>query len=466
MKKLLVWTLMLLCLAQAFAEEKIQVSYYFENYCESCSPEKDFAAQFKALTGTDLADCDYTYHNTVTTAGRAALDAAMETHGFSQAALPLAIVNGTVYQGTDSIQSEMPLDALEWGNGSDSTILYLYTPACESCARMDALLGSLPETVEIARGSITFSSDVHIERIDVTGNPAVARALFDAHSVPETERITPAVFLPGRCLIGSERIENDLLRYVRLGWAVGKIDLSAFAPADPIGAYSLLGTLSAGLIAGLNGCALSMLLMFVSLLLETRRHALPYAVAFLLAKLACYLLIGFTLIEVMQRANPTWLLPSARILLTLLGGAIILLNLRDAFFARKGALGQMRNQLPTGMRRGLHRVIRRLTGSRALHLACIALGVIVAAGEFLCAGQLYLASLLQSVQSGQSHARQSLTLILYCLAFLVPSVAVTAVVLIGRSTRFVSSLLARNIAAVKLLTAAAMLVLIVLSWLI
>ena len=464
MKRVLTWILPFLLLAMAaMGEETHTVEYYYENYCESCDPEKDFAQDFSSFTGVNMENCHFVGYNTVTEEGQQALQAKMQALELEQVSLPMAIVDGKVYQGTNAFRGEMARDALSWGGGTNSTIVYLYTPACESCAEAEALIEALPESLQVTRGDVTFLSRIDVTRIDATQHPDLAQALFDQRGIPSEQRVTPAIFLTDKELIGIDRIERYLARYVEIGWAVGSVSIGD-STANTNAPAGIASALAAGLVAGLNGCALSMLLMFVSLLLESRRHAVPCAVVFLASKLACYLLIGFALTSLLQRLNPTWLLPAARWLLTILGGALAALNLWDALRASKGDLGGMKNQLPQGLRKRLHAAIRVLTGKKILLPACALLGILVAAGEFLCAGQLYLANLLQSVRYGQDRFVQSLSLIAYCVAFLAPSCILAALMFAGRSANAVADFMARHIALVKLLTAAMMLALILLSW--
>ena len=95
--------------------------------------------------------------------------------------------------------------------------------------------------------------------------------------------------------------------------------------------------------------------------------------------------------------------------------------------------------------------------------AIIVLGFLVALGEFLCAGQLYLMRLLSALQTGEN--LPGLHLVLYCAAFIAPSALLSALILRGRSQMEVSEFLAEHMAAVKLVTAAAMLLLILTAWL-
>ena len=452
-----------LWLMPARAESRHAVTYFYRNYCESCDPEADFAEAFRGLTGLSLSDCDFTGWNVARQDGQAALEAALAELGLETAALPLAVVDGVAYPGAASMNADLAKAALAWHDTLDSEVLYLYTPACESCAKAEAALDDLPESVTLKRGDETLESRVTVRRVDISADPAYAQALFDAYAVPDGERVTPIAFFADRYLSGAEAIGKYLAAEVSLGRAAGGVPEVAPEPAAAQGGLGVAQAVASGLVAGLNGCALSMLLLFLSLLMDARRKAALPALAYLGAKLACYLLIGFGLLGVFQRLDPAWLRPLARWVMTLLGAALIALNLSDALHAWRGDLGGVRNQLPSGLRGRLQRIIRAMTSQRILVPAAAALGFIVAGGEFLCAGQLYLMQLLATVQSGGG--RPALTLAAYCLAFLAPSALLTALLLGGGSRARASVLLSRHLAAVKLLTAGAMLLIILAAWL-
>ncbi len=479
MKRLILVAVALLLTALPTHAAQHTVDYYFRSYCESCDPAEDFTAQFKALTGIDMSGCDFHAYNVVSASGRRVFETAMAKYGLSDEVLPMAVVDGVVYRGAGELNEKLPPDALRWGDGTMSQVVYLFTPACESCARAEAAVEALPESVAVKRGNLSFSSPVRVKRFDVTKETDIADALFDAYQIPDDDRVTPAVFLPGKALVGIAQIEEFLGSYVSLGWAVGEI--SAVPSEDkvidaagetgavpsgnkPSGTAGLLGTLAAGLVAGFNGCALSMLLMFVSMVLSLRKNAWPAVAAFLLAKLACCFLIGSVLLEILQALNPTWLAPAVRVFLTVIMVLLAALTFRDAYFARRGELGSMKNQLPAGLRGKLHGAMRALAGKKLLIPASIALGFVIAAGEFLCAGQLYLARLVGG--AGWTDGERFLNLAVYCLGFLAPSAVIAAAILLGRSAGAVSLALARHIALIKFLTAAAMLVLVALAWVI
>lgn len=454
--------LLVLLAGSASAEARHSVLYFYRSYCEACTPEEDFAVSFRGVTGLSLDQCDFTAWNVVRQDGQDALAEAVRTYALdADPALPLAIVDGVAYAGAAQMNAQLAAEALSWHTTQDSEVLLLYVPACESCAEVEAALKALPERVPLKRGEIEVESRVVVRRVDASASPAYAQALFEAYGVPDDERVTPIAFFADRYLSGAAAITERLGDAVALGWAAGGVPEvdggEAVAPA------SLLQTVLTGLTAGLNTCALSMLLLFLSLVLQSGKRALGPALCYLLAKLACYLLIGFALLGVMQRLNPHWLRPLARWLLTAMGAALIALNISDAVHARRGDLGNIKNQLPGGLRGGLRRLITRLADSRALIPAAAVLGFLVAGGEFLCAGQLYLMQLMNAAQSGVSGQRW--LLVAYCLAFLAPSAAVTAAVILSGSQLRAARFFSDHMALIKLLTAAAMLALIVTAWL-
>ena len=312
--RLLAIALIFCIFPSATAETQREVLYFYENYCEACTPEEDFAEYFRSLTGTDLSGCAYSAYNVVRSDGKKAMTEAAERFGLTDPALPLVIVDGIAYSGASQMETGLPQASLNWGTVTDSTIVYLYVPACESCARAVAVLESLPESVILKRGSMEIESPITVQRIDVSAQSGTAQALFEAYGVPDEQRITPIVFFADRYLAGADAIEKNLVSMVNLGWAAGGVSVPEADASSPA-ALTLTGTVGAGLIAGLNTCALSMLLLFLSLILEAKKQTGLLAFCFLGAKFICYLLIGFVLLEVMQRFNPLWLQPLARIVL-------------------------------------------------------------------------------------------------------------------------------------------------------
>ena len=447
-------------------EAKPELMYFYENYCDACHPEVEFIETFHALTGRHVDEYAYAHYNVRSEKNRALYDQTAEAYGIApeDRYLPMVVVDGKVYVGNSKLETALPMDFLE-NESTDSLFYYLYSPACESCAEAEGIIDALPETVRVKRGQIEFDSKVVARRVNIYDDPSTARALFERYRVPEDDRITPIVFLREDCVSGAEAIGKRLPYMLNAGLAVGTPLVAPAEAAEPT-ALTVAGTALAGFVAGFNPCALSMLLLFLSILVSGGEHVGRYAAAYLIAKFVAYVAIGTVFLSALSAWNPTWLPLAAKILLTVVGGALIVLNLLDARAAYRERYGDIKNQLPRGLRKFLNEHIRNALRGRgaALLASVMLLGVVVAASEFLCAGQLYLATLTAGLSSGTAYARQFMLLLLFCAAFILPSAIVTAVVVKGRDMFAATNALLKKMPLIKVATAVVMLGIILAAW--
>ena len=448
--------------------ERPTLLYFYENYCDACHPEVEFIDEFYALTGRRVDEYAYRAYNIRFAENRSLFDETAQAYGIApeERFVPMAVVDGKVYVGNSKLESALPLDFIE-NQSTDSLVYYLYSPACESCAAAERAIDALPERVTVKRGQVTFESAVVIERVNIYENPSKAQALFSRYRVPEDRQTTPIVFLRDDYVGGAEQIEKRLSYMLNAGLAVGTPLISDTA-TDAGANLSLPGTALAGLVAGFNPCALSMLLLFLSILLASGERVVRYAVVYLAAKFVTYVAIGTAFLSLLSAWNPTWLPLAAKLLLTAVGGVLIALNIADAWAASRERYGSIRNQLPGRLRGFLNRHIKESLGGKgaALPLSVAVLGVVVAASEFLCSGQLYLASIIAGISAGTAYAREMALLLVFCAAFLLPSMMITAAVVKGRNIFGVSNTILRRMPLIKLITAAAMLLIIIAAWIV
>lgn len=357
----------------------------------------------------------------------------------------------------------------------ESRITYLYVTACQSCAHVKALLSELPEEIEVQTAQGHVRSRLTVEEVNIAADLPAAQSLFARYGVPEADQMAPTVFLRDTYYAGAEAILASLESALLAGDAILSEDaiLAGDAPAqregEAAGGARILGVsacVTAGLIAGLNPCALSMLLVLLSALLSAGRNAGRYAALYLAVKGVCYFLTGTALYALLGRWQAAWLPAAVRLLATTLSGVLIALNLMDAMNALRERYGKIRNQLPAGLRGRLNRALRRAVASHPVHLgaAVAAAGALVAASEFLCAGQVYLATLLAGVQSGVERGRMLLLLATYCAAFLAPSALLAGIVTRTRALFEASDVLRRAMPLIKLLTALVLTATIVFMW--
>jgi len=459
-----VFLALLICLmtaGAAVAQENV-MHYYFINACESCTPEADFADEFLRLTGQELSDQQVIFHNVFHTQGRAAYEEA--TAGWSEEArqLPLLIMNGQGYAGVTAIGSGLQARFGAREQDTRSLVYFLTAVSCSSCERARETVEQHPAIVAVEIDGRLVGSAVEVQEISVSAQPDMAMALFRQYGVPDAQRTAPMIPMGNTFLAGEKAITGQFLSLLRSGAALHTPQIEMEQVSEKAQAVSLWGAAMAGVTAGFNPCALSMLLMMAGILLSAKRSIAIHGALYLAGKLVVYLLIGFLFSQLWIRYAPAWLPLAAKVAVSAVSAVLIVLNVLDAIHARRGKYGQIRNQLPGSLRKGIRELVRsRLTGEgQWLGLGAWLLGMIVAAGEFMCAGQVYVAVLIANAQSGAM-----LPLAVYSLAFLAPSAVVLMVIQKSKKTMAASDWLLRRMPMIKLATALVMTVVLIYTWL-
>jgi len=454
--------------AGADPADRPAVYYFFENYCGSCHPETEFADEFRRLTGRALTDYRYEYANVADAAGRERYRQVLEAQSVpaEQQLLPMAIVDGRVYAGSRALSEALPRAFAESPDDRRSLIYYVYAPACESCQKVNQEISKLGDFVPVKRGGYAFESPLTVRKINIYEEFGAAQALFERYQVPEAERVAPIVFMGTRYHSGISSILPALRYALPEGGAIGT-PLLAEESGPAARPVNWAGIAAAGLFAGFNPCALSMLLFFLALLIGANVPVGRLAALFLGAKFLTYLMIGALLHRLFSALNLALLPTVTKIALTALCAVLAALNLRDAWAAKRERYGEIKNQLPAGFRRFLHgRIERTVRGAGPwLGASVCALGVVVAGGEFLCAGQIYLASLIAQAEAGMGFWRTLPMLAAFSLTFLLPSAALSVLVIRGREVFDVSEWVRSRMPLIKLATALMLVAVCLYAWL-
>ncbi len=275
------------------------VRFFYQKICESCNPQVEFVETFFSLTGESLDNYEYFAYDADTQIGKQELDRALA--GFdveeSDISYPVLVFGGQLYMGQDQIRRDLPAYILKSGANTESFIYYISVTGCESCIRVNEMLGELPDAVAVKRGDITFHSPVHIQKINLLTDSAMAMALFDAFHVEEGSRSAPILLAGGAYWQGEESISAFLKYSLPAGRALGtpKIQLQAKA--------SFLPAALAGFSGGLYGC-LSLLALPLALLGAPRAGQKKAAALFFFLAAAAAAAYTFLFMPEAQRMHP------------------------------------------------------------------------------------------------------------------------------------------------------------------
>ena len=188
------------------------------------------------------------------------------------------------------------------------------------------------------------------------------------------------------------------------------------------------GILLAGLIDGINPCAISMLMVFYSFLLmtEDKKRIIGMSVTFITGIFAANFVFGLG-VKYFYNAFAG----NAIVAYCLYGIAIgmclfaIVLNTLDIINHRRNI--EAKNQLPDKIKFKLSNILRNSVFSKFAIATALIVGFIIGVVELACTGQIYFPTLTYMIQNTNYGAQSILLLIGYNLMFVLPLIIITVI---------------------------------------
>lgn len=462
---LLLWvclSFLLLTASAKEAQEPLKIYFFHNIACESCNERQNLE---KAIEGENPKNIYYELveypvfkpHSAqaveslkklspnpaypILIVGKALLSGYDEIRsGFAAALESYAATPDGGFNPEGDIEESAPQSYPQVPPDTDYGVLFT-TENCDSCKKVKGFLKDVAlETEE--------RSLIHSE------NTLALQDFFEAYSVPSVKQQVPILFLRDKYLSGQKEIEAGLIPILEEGGAKSFTYPQAKGQAKEI---SPLAAIGAGLVNGLNPCALSMLFLLLSMLVNMRSKLVPCGLSYIAGKIAAYFGLGLLLCIFADSIN----LAGLSILKN--GAAIVLLvfsllfaagNLLDFFNARRERYGKIIMQLPAWLRKKNAQAIEgTLSKRRGLLLLPIIflLGLLISAGELLCTGQIFLASIIYAAQSGAGIPYA--TLAVYVGAMCLPSLIAVLLAGCGKRVLDLSEFSRKHLPAVKLISA-------------
>jgi cytochrome c biogenesis protein CcdA len=328
------------------------------------------------------------------------------------------------------------------------------TTTCIGCVRAEEFINSLDAEYPLDSGGTT-RVDKRIINISEQDGAAIAQRFFEEYNVPQSERRTPILFYTGgHYMIGDHVITQNLEMLIRAG-ALQNFQEIPVAEGDM--SLSLPLIFGAGLLGGVNPCSVSMVLMLLSLLSSKRDRIVRAGVSYIASKLITYLFLGLALYRSLQALDSAafrFAVDAAKWVAVALAAGLCVFNVLDYFNARREKYGRIRVQLPKGLRAFNNELIKKAvnSGARFMIPLIFLLGVVISAGEFLCTGQIYLATILYVMRSGDVSAVPAF--LTYVIAMIIPMSVLLIVCARGRRLLEMSEFARKNLPIIKLANAA------------
>ncbi len=355
-------------------------------------------------------------------------------------------------------------------------LAYFYQKGCSYCDRANYLL------------KYFLKKYPHLKIKDIDLNTPDGKRLNETLSnrlnLPSEKRlIAPSIFIGNDYLSPDEVTESRLEALIQKyseGVRVG--DRKSISPSlsltpdeikkadasiiERFKSFGILAILLAGLIEGLNPCALATLVFFISYLTmvgRTRKEIFWVGMGFTGAGFVTHLLLGLGILGFVQHLSFLPLFSRIVYLITFVFSVFLgIFSLYDYVQLKRGRPSRMTLQVPDSLKKRIHRIIRTREGeleankegkSTRFLFAAMVIGFIVTLLQSTCTSQVYFPTILFVTNIPSLRDSAIFYLILYNIVYVLPLVAIFGIVYWGTTSEQLSFFLQRRTSTIKLFTA-------------
>jgi thiol-disulfide isomerase/thioredoxin len=346
---------------------------------------------------------------------------------------------------------------------------YFYQKGCPKCDRASYLLNYISKKYP----------HLNVTKIDLNSDDG--KRLNETLSTrlnlpPEKRLIAPSIFIGNDSLSPEEitetRVEALIEKYEKgEGASALKVEQGEMKKAEEtiverFKAFGIFAILLAGLVEGLNPCALATLVFFISYLTmigRKRREILTVGLGFSASSFTTHLLLGFGILSFIKHFSFFPLFTRIVYMITFALSLFLgVFSFYDYIQLKRGRPSKMALQVPNFLKKRIHRIIRTRSNeleedkpgqSTRFLLAALFIGFIVTLLQSTCTSQVYLPTLLFVMNVPSLKGSAYLYLIVYNLIYIFPLLAIFGIVYWGVTSEQLSFFLQRRASTIKFLTA-------------
>jgi hypothetical protein len=338
---------------------------------------------------------------------------------------------------------------------------FLYMPGCLHCEEMKADLRKWASQVPDLR--------IRMFNLAKEENKKLDEALSLIYQVPESKRLADHKLYMGEDYLWSSELHQEsfqklIAKYQGKGasppWE--KVTREALQRGEKsiverFKKWSLSAVLVAGLIDGINPCAFATIIFLVSYLTfmgKKGREILVYGIIFTSGVFIAYLLAGMGLMAFLHQLRSFPLISKGVYLLIAVFALVLgIISLYDYILFRRGQVAKWKLQLPMGMKKKIHGIIREQSKFKGGLLATFGAGFVIAICTVICTAQVYLPTIGFIMRIPELRTNAIFNLLLYNIMFIVPLVGVFVLTFFGVTSEKMALVTKKYTGTVKLLTA-------------
>lgn len=348
------------------------------------------------------------------------------------------------------------------------TLIVFHSPNCHSCIRI--------KNEVIPNIEKKFKDRILIEYRDIFDieNYKLLIVLEQKHRVKLTKDM-PVFYCQGRFLNGEGQIRKNWQGFINYSLRIADSqELPEVLKVDLVSrfqAFQFFTVASAGLIDGINPCAFTVIVFFMSFLAlqgYIKKELIVIGLCFIFSVFVTYLLIGIGVFGFLYRIDKFWI--AAKVINLSIGVfsiSLAALALYDFFkFKKTGRTEGLTLQLPQTIKNRIHKIVgmhyriernKEEAASRRqvfkLIISALITGFLVSLLEAVCTGQTYLPTITFILKTAPFKLKALGYLLFYNLMFVVPLFIIFVFALFGVSSKEFSDILKKHILKIKIIMA-------------
>jgi len=358
-----------------------------------------------------------------------------------------------------------PLSSRAASYSEPNVLTVFHSPVCHKCVKVKAELMPVIEKKFKGRVAINYRDVTDMENYK-------ALIALKAKYAPDLKVILPVFFLRGKFLNGRADMDKELEPFINfsLGAQAGYVEEQAAVDLlDYFKSFTALAIISAGLIDGINPCAFTVIVFFISFLAlqgYRKRELVVIGLSFIASVCATYILIGLGFFNFLY-----WMkgfqafIKVFNIAIGLFSIILGFLAARDFIkFKKTGSTEGLTLQLPASVKNQIHRVIgsqyrkgkeeRQVASATSIFqlvVSALVTGFLVSLLEAVCTGQTYVPTIGFILKTTQFKPQALGFLLLYNFMFIVPLLVIFFLALFGVTSGQFSSFLKKHMLTIKAL---------------
>ncbi len=220
--------------------------------------------------------------------------------------------------------------------------------------------------------------------------------------------------------------------------------------------FTFWGIFFAGLVDGINPCAIATIIFLISFLATRKRskkEIMTVGLCFSFSVFLTYFLLGLGAFKGITMLRNYYLISEIIKWLAVVFAAVVgLLCFVDAFnYYRSGDLGAIKVKLPTPIKKRMNKIIRANLKGRSLIIGAVVTGFLVSLLEAICTGQVYLPTIILMTNTVGFKLQGFLYLIFYNFLFVLPLLIIMVLAAHGLTWQKLSSVTKKRMTVIKVM---------------